>query len=109
MLVERHSRFTMLVKVSGKDSKIVVAALSTQVKKLPDRLRQSLTWDRGMELADHKIFILATDIQCISVILEARGNAAPTSIRIGSFCNTFWGERISPSIPKPSSTGWRTS
>lgn len=62
-LVERHSRFTMLVKVSGKDTKTVVTALSTQVRKLPDQLRQSLTWDRGMELADHKAFTLATDTQ----------------------------------------------
>jgi IS30 family transposase len=53
----------MLVKVSGKDTKTVVTALSTQVRKLPDQLRQSLTWDRGMELADHKAFTLATDTQ----------------------------------------------
>ena len=62
-LVERHSRFTMLVKVSGKDTNTVVRALSTQVRTLPDQLRQSLTWDRGMELADHKTFTLATDTQ----------------------------------------------
>lgn len=60
-LVERHSRFTMLVKVNGKDTKTVVTALRTQVRKLPQLLRQSLTWDRGMELADHKTFTLATD------------------------------------------------
>ncbi len=60
-LVERHSRFTMLVKVNGKDTKTVVTALSTHVRKLPGQLRQSLTWDRGMELADHKTFTLATD------------------------------------------------
>jgi len=60
-LVERHSRFTMLVKVDGKDTKTVVSALSKQVRRLPEQLRQSLTWDRGMELADHKTFTLATD------------------------------------------------
>ena len=62
-LVERHSRFTMLVKVNGKDTHTVVTALSKQVRKLPSQLRQSLTWDRGMELADHKTFTLATDTQ----------------------------------------------
>lgn len=62
-LVERHSRFTLLVKVDGKDTKTVVAALSKQVGNLPEQLRQSLTWDRGMELADHKTFTLATDTQ----------------------------------------------
>lgn len=62
-LVERHSRFTMLVKVGGKDTKTVVAALSRQVGTLPEQLRKSLTWDRGMELADHKVFTLATKAQ----------------------------------------------
>jgi IS30 family transposase len=62
-LVERASRFTMLVKVNGKDTNTVVKALSKQVRKLPNQLRQSLTWDRGMELADHKTFTLATDTQ----------------------------------------------
>lgn len=61
-LVERQSRFTMLVKVDRKDTKTVVAALSRQVKKLPGQLRKSLTWDRGMELANHKTFTLATDV-----------------------------------------------
>lgn len=62
-LVERHSRFTMLVKVKGKDTANVVAALSKQVCKLPTELRQSLTWDRGMELAHHKKFTIATDVK----------------------------------------------
>lgn len=62
-LVERQSRFAMLVKVQGKDTKTVVAALTRQVKKLPIQLRQSLTWDRGMELANHKTFTMATNTQ----------------------------------------------
>lgn len=62
-LVERQSRFTMLVRVEGKDTKAVVTALTRQVKKLPIQLRRSLTWDRGMELASHKSFTLATDTE----------------------------------------------
>lgn len=62
-LVERHSRFVMLVKVNGKDSASVVSALSKQIRKLPAELKQSLTWDRGHELAQHKQFTLATDVQ----------------------------------------------
>lgn len=62
-LVERHSRFTMLVKVQGKDTVSVVTALSKQVRKLPSELRRSLTWDRGMEMAHHKQFTVATDVQ----------------------------------------------
>jgi IS30 family transposase len=61
-LVERQSRFTMLVKVNGKDTSSVVSALSKQVGKLPAELRKSLTWDRGMELANHKEFTLATSV-----------------------------------------------
>jgi transposase, IS30 family len=55
-LVERHSRFTMLVKVSSKDTATVVAALALHVRKLPASLRRSLTWDRGLEMAQHKKF-----------------------------------------------------
>lgn len=62
-LVERHSRFTMLVKVAGKDTTSVVNALSKQVRRLPTELRRSLTWDRGMELAQHKDFSIATGVK----------------------------------------------
>ncbi|ADW71535.1 IS30 family transposase [Granulicella tundricola] len=61
-LVERHSRFTILVKVPSKDTATVVAALSRQVRKLPASLRRSLTWDRGLEMAKHKSFTVATKV-----------------------------------------------
>jgi IS30 family transposase len=62
-LVERLSRYTVLVKVEGKDTGNVVSALIREVQGLPSELRQSLTWDRGMELAQHKKFTIATDVQ----------------------------------------------
>jgi len=62
-LVERHSRFCMLVKVPGRDTATVVAALSRHVRQLPATLRRSLTWDRGLEMAQHKSFTMATDVQ----------------------------------------------
>ena len=62
-LVERHSRFCMLVKVSGKDTATVVAALSQHMLGLPTTLRRSLTWDRGLEMAQHKSFTVATDVK----------------------------------------------
>ena len=62
-LVERQSRFTMLVKVPSKDTATVVAALSRQVRKLPASLRRSLTWDRGLEMAKHKCFTVDTKVQ----------------------------------------------
>ena len=62
-LVERQSRFLMLIKVPGKETEAVVAALSQHVRKLPTTLRRSLTWDRGLEMAKHKEFTVATDVQ----------------------------------------------
>ena len=61
-LVERHTRYVMLVKVSNRQTETVVPALIKQAKKLPTELYKSLTWDRGKELADHRRFTLATDI-----------------------------------------------
>jgi IS30 family transposase len=62
-LVERHSRFTMLIKVPSKDTATVVAALSKHVRKLPASLRRSLTWDRGLEMAKHKSFTVDTNVK----------------------------------------------
>lgn len=61
-LVERTSRFTLLVKVPGKDTTSVITALKKAIRKLPEHIRLSLTWDRGSELADHKRLTLATNI-----------------------------------------------
>ncbi len=62
-LVERQTRFAMLLKVPSKDTATVVAALGKHVSKLPQQLRRSLTWDRGKEMADHKSFTVATNVQ----------------------------------------------
>lgn len=62
-LVERHTRYVMLVKVDGKDSETVINALIKHAHKLPQELYKSLTWDRGKEMAEHKRFTLATDIK----------------------------------------------
>ena len=62
-LVERHTRYVMLVKVDSKDSQAVINALIKHAHKLPQELYKSLTWDRGKEMAEHKRFTLATDIK----------------------------------------------
>jgi IS30 family transposase len=61
-LVERHTRYVMLAKVANKDTQTIVSALIKQAKTLPNELYKSLTWDRGKELADHRRFTLATNI-----------------------------------------------
>ena len=62
-LVERQTRYVMLVKLDGKDSQTVVNALIKHARKLPQELYKSLTWDRGTEMHAHKQFTIATDIQ----------------------------------------------
>jgi IS30 family transposase len=62
-LVERRSRFVMLVKVADKNSVHVADALAQHVRRLPEELRRTLTWDRGIEMAAHVRFTLATQMQ----------------------------------------------
>ena len=62
-LVERQTRYVMLVKVGGKDTQTVINALIKSARRLPQELYKSLTWDRGKEMADHQRFTLATDIK----------------------------------------------
>ncbi len=62
-LVERKTRYVLLAKVKSKDTETVINALIKQAHKLPRELYKSLTWDRGKEMADHKRFKLATDVQ----------------------------------------------
>ena len=61
-LVERSSRFVMLVRVGGKHTETVVAALSEQTRRLPKNMIDTLTWDRGPEMAAHNSFTVATDV-----------------------------------------------
>jgi IS30 family transposase len=62
-LVERQSRFVVLVRVPAKDTHTVVRALARRVQRLPRGLMTSLTWDRGTELAAHRAFTIATNVQ----------------------------------------------
>lgn len=62
-LVERHSRYVMLVKVANKDTENVVSGLIKSSQRLPRELYKSLTWDRGKELADHARLTMATDVE----------------------------------------------
>jgi IS30 family transposase len=63
-LVERSTRFVMLVRLpEGRSTEQVVSALASHVQTLPVQLRRTLTWDRGLELADHKRFTIDTGVQ----------------------------------------------
>ncbi|MEY0960111.1 IS30 family transposase [Providencia rettgeri] len=62
-LVERHSRYVMLAKISDNKTTTVIAALIKQAQQLPTELYKTLTWDRGVEMTNHAVFTVATDIQ----------------------------------------------
>jgi IS30 family transposase len=62
-LVERKSRFVMLIRLPKRDTHTVMRALARRVQKLPASLKKSLTWDRGLEMSQHKAFTVATDVQ----------------------------------------------
>jgi len=62
-LVERHSRYVMLVKLPSKQTDIVTKAIAGKIRRLPQELRRSLTWDRGTEMSAHKDFTISTDVQ----------------------------------------------
>ena|ERR1700678_1764609 len=80
---ERHSRFAMLIKVPSNETEAVVAALSQQVRKLPATLRRSLTWDRGLEMAKHKDFTVATEVQVYFCDPQSSNDGRPRRNRDG--------------------------
>ena len=77
-LVERNTRFTMLIKIPRKDTTTVVAALAKHISKLPEELRRSLTWDQGKEMHAHKRFTVATNVQVYFCDPAIPGSAAQT-------------------------------
>ena len=62
-LVERRSRYVCLVRMTDRETQTVVQALTTHVQRLPAGLMTTLTWDRGLELAAHRAFSIATGVQ----------------------------------------------
>src|SRR5467141_2280601 len=95
-LVERHSRFAMLIKVPRKDTATVVGALSKHLRKLPVELRRSLTWDRGKEMAEHKTFTVATNVQVYFCDPAVHGSAAAMRTPTACCASTSREEQICP-------------
>jgi IS30 family transposase len=62
-LVERQSRYVMLFQIPDNTAESVRVALTDTVKRLPEHLWKSLTWDQGTEMAQHATFTIDTGIQ----------------------------------------------
>ena len=101
-LVERHSRFTTLLKVPSKDTAVVVAALTRHARKLPAVLRRSLTWGRGPEMAKHKTFTMATDVQVYFCDPQSPWQRGSNESTMGYCGNTSLGEPTCRATPKRS-------
>lgn len=88
-LVERHSRYVMLVKLDNKRTETVVSALVRQARRLPTDLCKSLTWDRGTEMKAHQLLPLRLTYRFTSVTHKVLGSAAPTRVPIDCYGNIF--------------------
>jgi len=110
-LVERHTRFVMVLKIPSRDTASVVAALAQQVRKLPSELRRSLTWDRGKEMADHKSFTIATNVKVYfcDPRSAALGSAAATRTPMVCCDSISHAEQISRISPRPTWTDRSTA
>lgn len=62
-LVERTTRFTLLVPLTAKDAPAVRRAFAREVRTLPAQLRRSLTYDQGQEMREHRLFTKQTKMQ----------------------------------------------
>jgi IS30 family transposase len=108
-LVERQTRYMMLVKVANKDSTTLVNALIKSAKRLPKQLYRSSTWDRGTEMARHRNFTIATDIEvyfCDPHKLWQRGSNENTNGLLRQYSPRGWTFRT---CRKPNSMQWLES
>ena len=105
-LVERHTRYVMLVKIAGIDTETVINALIKNARKLPQELYKSLTWDRGKEMAAHKRFTLATDIKVYFCDPHSPWQRGRMRIRTGSCGSISRRGMTSLATRKPNSMRW---
>jgi IS30 family transposase len=90
-LVERHSRFVMLAKVANKDTQSMMTALIKQARKFPKELYKFLTWDRGTEMAGHRNFTIATNIDVY--FCDPQSPLSSLQAAISGQCVAKWEQR----------------
>jgi len=101
-LGERHSRYVLLVKVANKDTESDISALIKQSQRLPREFYESLTWDRGKELADHPRLTMAVEVDVYSAILTPPGSVDQTKTPTGCSDSICPEAPISRCIPRQS-------
>ena len=62
-LVERTTRFTLIIPLKGRDAKTVRQAFAREIKRIPEQLRQSMTYDQGREMSEHRLFTKSTKMK----------------------------------------------
>ncbi len=106
-LVERSSRFVMLLPLqSGHDAAAVAAAMTEAMAGLPDRLRRSLTWDQGHEMSFHAKIAAGPGWRSTSATRTRRGSGAATRTPTGCCAST---SPRAPTCPCTTRPGWRKS
>jgi IS30 family transposase len=104
-LVERHSRYLVLLKLpNGHGAESVRTAMTKRILTLPAQLRRSITWDQGKEMAEHAQFTIDTGVQIYFCDPKSLGSAVRTRTRTGCSVSTCRGPRTSRSAPNESST-----
>ena len=109
-LVERKTRFVMLIQLpNGHTADVVAEALAAKIVELPERLRRSITWDQGKEMAQHARFSVATGVPVYFCDPRSPGSADRTRTPTACCASTSRSAVTSRSTPKPTSTPSRPS
>jgi transposase, IS30 family len=62
-LVERSTRYVMLGRINDQRAETVRKVVAELIRRLPEHLRLSLTWDQGVEMAQHLRFKVDTGVE----------------------------------------------
>ena len=104
-LVERHSRYVILLKLpNGHGAEAVRKAMTKRILTLPTQLRRSITWDQGKEMAEHVHSPSRPASRSTSATPRAPGNAGATRTPTDCSANTCQRPLIFRSAPSGSST-----
>ena len=104
-LVERHSRYVMLLKLpNGHRAEEVRKAMAKRILTLPAQLRRSITWDQGCEMSEHAQFTIDTGVQIYFCDPKSPWQPGAMKTRTDCYVSTCRDPRTSPSALNENST-----